>query len=528
PLRHPELFQKLGIEPPRGVFLYGPPGCGKTLLAKAVANESDANFYVISGPEIMSKFYGESEARLREIFQKAQETAPSIIFIDEMDAIAPKREEVTGEVERRVVAQLLSLMDGIGSRGNIIVIGATNRPNAIDPALRRPGRFDREIEIGVPDKEGRYEILQIHTRNMPLAKDVDLKRLAEITHGYTGADIAALCREAAMKALRRYLPEINLEEESIPPEVLDKMEVKMEDFTAAYREITPTAMREVYVEVPNVHWDDIGGLEEAKAELRESVEWPIRNPDSFKRMGIKPPKGVLLFGPPGCGKTLLARAVATESEANFISIKGPEIFSKWVGESEKAIREVFRKGRTAAPAIIFFDELDAIVPKRGMGYADSGATERVISQLLTEMDGIEALENVVVIGATNRPDILDPAVLRPGRFDRLIYVPPPDADNLERILMIHTRKMPLAKDVDLKQLARTMIGYSGADVEAVCREAAINALRRDMRATEVTLQDFRNAMERIKPSITPDMDNWYRGFLKRFRKESAAALMTVT
>ncbi|MEM3590430.1 MAG: CDC48 family AAA ATPase, partial [Candidatus Bathyarchaeia archaeon] len=528
PLRHPELFQKLGIEPPRGVFLYGPPGCGKTLLAKAVANESDANFYVISGPEIMSKFYGESEARLREIFQKAQETAPSIIFIDEMDAIAPKREEVTGEVERRVVAQLLSLMDGIGSRGNIIVIGATNRPNAIDPALRRPGRFDREIEIGVPDKEGRYEILQIHTRNMPLAKDVDLKRLAEITHGYTGADIAALCREAAMKALRRYLPEINLEEESIPPEVLDKMEVKMEDFTAAYREITPTAMREVYVEVPNVHWDDIGGLEEAKAELRESVEWPIRNPDSFKRMGIKPPKGVLLFGPPGCGKTLLARAVATESEANFISIKGPEIFSKWVGESEKAIREVFRKGRTAAPAIIFFDELDAIVPKRGMGYADSGATERVISQLLTEMDGIEALENVVVIGATNRPDILDPAVLRPGRFDRLIYVPPPDADNLERILMIHTRKMPLAKDVDLKQLARTMIGYSGADVEAVCREAAINALRRDMRATEVTLQDFRNAMERIKPSITPDMDNWYRGFLKRFRRESAAALMTVT
>jgi transitional endoplasmic reticulum ATPase len=528
PLRHPELFQKLGIEPPRGVFLYGPPGCGKTLLAKAVANESDANFYVISGPEIMSKFYGESEARLREIFQKAQETAPSIIFIDEMDAIAPKREEVTGEVERRVVAQLLSLMDGIGSRGNIIVIGATNRPNAIDPALRRPGRFDREIEIGVPDKEGRYEILQIHTRNMPLAKDVDLRRLSEITHGYTGADIAALCREAAMKALRRYLPEINLEEERIPPEVLDKMEVRMEDFMAAYREITPTAMREVYVEVPNVHWDDIGGLEEAKRELRESVEWPIKNPEAFKRMGIKPPKGILLFGPPGCGKTLLARAVATESEANFISIKGPEIFSKWVGESEKAIREVFRKGRTAAPAIIFFDELDAIVPKRGMGYADSGATERVISQLLTEMDGIEALENVVVIGATNRPDILDPAVLRPGRFDRLIYVPPPDIDNLEKILRIHTRNMPLAKDVDLKQLARSMMGYSGADVEAVCREAAINALRRDLSSAEVTLQDFRDAMERVKPSITPDMDNWYRGFLKRFRKESAAALMTVT
>jgi transitional endoplasmic reticulum ATPase len=528
PLRHPELFQRLGIEPPRGVFLFGPPGCGKTLLARAVANESDANFYVISGPEIMSKFYGESEARLREIFQKAQETAPSIIFIDELDAIAPKREEVTGEVERRVVAQLLSLMDGIGSRGNIIVIGATNRPNAIDPALRRPGRFDREIEIGVPDKGGRYEILQIHTRNMPLAKDVDLKRLSDITHGYTGADIAALCREAAMKALRRYLPEINLEEENIPPEVLDKMEVRMEDFTAAYREITPTAMREVYIEVPNVRWDEIGGLEQAKAELMESVEWPIRSPDAFKRMGIKPPKGILLFGPPGCGKTLLARAVATESEANFISIKGPEVFSKWVGESEKAIREVFRKGRTAAPAIIFFDELDAIVPKRGMGFADSGATERVISQLLTEMDGIEALENVVVIGATNRPDILDPAVLRPGRFDRLIYVPPPDAENLERIFRIHTRNMPLAKDVDLRQLARAMAGYSGADVEAICREAAINALRRDIGAAEVTLEDFRDAMERIKPSITPDMDNWYQGFLKRFRRESAAALMTVT
>ena len=376
PLRHPELFQRLGIEPPRGVFLYGPPGCGKTLLAKAVANESDANFYVISGPEIMSKFYGESEARLREIFQKAQETSPSIIFIDEMDAIAPKREEVTGEVERRVVAQLLSLMDGMGSRGNIIVIGATNRPNAIDPALRRPGRFDREVEIGVPDKAGRYEVLQIHTRNMPLAEDMDLKRLSEITHGYTGADTASLCREAAMKALRRYIPEINLEEERIPPEMLEKMVVKMDDFLSAYREITPTAMREVYVEVPQVHWNEVGGLKQVKQELMESVEWPLKKPEVFTKMGIKPPRGVLLYGPPGCGKTLLARAVATESEANFISIKGPEIFSKWVGESEKAIREVFRKGRTAAPAIIFFDELDAIVPRRGLGYADSGASER--------------------------------------------------------------------------------------------------------------------------------------------------------
>jgi len=526
PLRHPELFQRLGIEPPRGVFLYGPPGCGKTLLAKAVANESDANFYVISGPEIMSKFYGESEARLREIFQKAQETAPSIIFIDELDAIAPKREEVTGEVERRVVAQLLSLMDGMGSRGNIIVIGATNRPNAIDPALRRPGRFDREIEIGVPDKRGRFEILQIHTRAMPLPQDVDLKRLSEITHGYTGADIASLSREAAMKALRRYMPEINLEEERIRPEILEKMEVKMDDFMQAYTEVTPTAMREVYVEVPTVHWQDIGGLDQVKEELMEAVEWPIKRPDVFKRMGINPPKGILLFGPPGCGKTLLARAVATESEANFISIKGPEIFSKWVGESEKAIREVFRKGRTAAPSIIFFDELDSIVPRRGMGYADSGVSERVISQLLTEIDGIEALQNVAVVAATNRPDILDPAVLRPGRFDRLIYVPAPDEQSLIQIFKIHARGMPLAKDINLSELARSMAGYSGADVEAVCREAAMNALRRNIDSKEVALQDFKDAMAKIKPSITSDMDAWYLGFVKRFKKERAAIPVT--
>ncbi|MEM2448036.1 MAG: CDC48 family AAA ATPase, partial [Candidatus Bathyarchaeia archaeon] len=389
PLRHPELFQRLGIEPPKGVLLYGPPGCGKTLLAKAVANESEANFFSINGPEIMSKFYGESEARLREIFQKAQENAPSIIFIDEIDAIAPKREEVTGEVERRVVAQLLALMDGLESRGNVIVIGATNRVNALDPALRRPGRFDREIEIGIPDKNGRYEILQIHTRGMPLAEDVDLNKLAEITHGYTGADIAALCREAAMKALRRYLPKINLEEPTIPPEVLEEMVVNMSDFMQAYREITPTAMREVEVEVPTVHWDEIGGLEDVKQQLRESVEWPLKNPKLFENMGIKPPKGVLLYGPPGCGKTLLAKAVATESEANFISIKGPEVFSKWVGESERAIREIFRKARMAAPAVIFFDEIDSLVPPRGARFGDSGVTERVISQLLTELDGIE-------------------------------------------------------------------------------------------------------------------------------------------
>jgi transitional endoplasmic reticulum ATPase len=519
PLRHPELFQRLGIEPPRGVFLYGPPGCGKTLLAKAVANESDANFYVISGPEIMSKFYGESEARLREIFQKAHETAPSIVFIDEMDAIAPKREEVTGEVERRVVAQLLSLMDGMGTRGNIIVIGATNRPNAIDPALRRPGRFDREIEIGVPDKAGRNEIVQIHTRNMPLAEDVDIKRLSDITHGYTGADISSLSREAAMKALRRYMPEINLEEERVPPEILDKMVVKEDDFLSAYREITPTAMREVYVEVPSVHWKEVGGLDRIKNELVQSVEWPLKKPEVFKRMGIKPPRGILLYGPPGCGKTLLARAVATESEANFISVKGPEIFSKWVGESEKAIREVFRKARTAAPAIIFFDELDSIIPRRGAGYSDSGATERVISQLLTEMDGIESLQNVVVIGATNRPDILDPAVMRPGRFDRLIDVPAPDSKALTQIFKIHARDMPLSKDVDLQEIAVKAKGYSGADVEALCREAAMNALRDSIDAKEVTRKDFDEAMETIKPSINEKMEEYYSQFSERSRKE---------
>ena len=521
PLRHPELFQRLGIEPPKGIFLYGPPGCGKTLVAKAVANESDANFYVISGPEIMSKFYGESEARLREIFQKAQETAPSIIFIDELYAIAPKREEVTGEVEHRVVAQLLSLMDGMGARGNIIVIGATNRPNAIDPALRRPGRFDREIEIGVPDKIGRHEILQIHTRAMPLTADVNLDRLSEICHGYTGADISALCREAAMKSLRRYLPQVNLEDERIPSAMLEKMEVNLDDFMNAYREITPTAMREVYVEVPSVQWADVGGLTDVKQELQEAVEWPIKKPEVFKRIGIRPPKGILLFGPPGCGKTMLARAVATESEANFISIKGPELFSKWVGESEKGIREVFRKGRSAAPSIIFFDELDSIAPSRGMGSDDGGASEHVISQLLTEMDGIEALVNVVVIGASNRPDMIDPAILRPGRFDRLIFVPAPDHGTRLQILKIHTRNMPLAKDVDVDQITSQAAGYSGADLEGVCREAGLISLRRDIETNSVTMDDFRDALDRIKPSMTSDMEKWYQGFTKRFKKQRA-------
>ncbi|TMI39334.1 CDC48 family AAA ATPase [Candidatus Bathyarchaeota archaeon] len=521
PLRHPELFQRLGIEPPKGIFLYGPPGCGKTLVAKAVANESDANFYVISGPEIMSKFYGESEARLREIFQKAQETAPSIIFIDELDAIAPKREEVTGEVEHRVVAQLLSLMDGMGARGNIIVIGATNRPNAIDPALRRPGRFDREIEIGVPDKIGRHEILQIHTRAMPLTSDVNLDRLSEICHGYTGADISALCREAAMKSLRRYLPQVNLEDERIPSAMLEKMEVNLDDFMNAYREITPTAMREVYVEVPSVQWADVGGLTDVKQELQEAVEWPIKKPEVFRRIGIRPPKGILLFGPPGCGKTMLARAVATESEANFISIKGPELFSKWVGESEKGIREVFRKGRSAAPSIIFFDELDSVAPRRGMGSDDGAASEHVISQLLTEMDGIEALVNVVVIGASNRPDMIDPAILRPGRFDRLIFVPPPDHATRLQILKIHTRNMPLAEGVDIDQITSQAAGYSGADLEAVCREAGLISLRRNIETKSVTMEDFHNALEEVKPSMTADMENWYKGFTKRFKKQRA-------
>jgi len=520
PLRHPELFQRLGIEPPKGVLLHGPPGCGKTLLAKAVATESVANFFAINGPEIMSKFYGESEKRLRQAFQKAQENAPSIIFIDELDAIAPKREEVSGEVERRVVAQLLALMDGLEARGDVIVIGATNRVNAIDPALRRPGRFDREIEIVVPDKNGRFEILQIHTRGMPLSESVDLTKLRNMTHGYTGADVAALAREAAMKSLRRYLPEINLEEERISPQILEKMEVNMDDFFQAFREITPTAMREVYIEVPTTSWSEVGGLDETKELLKESVEWPIKNPELFTRMGITSPKGILIYGPPGCGKTLLARAVATESEANFISIKGPEVFSKWVGESEKAIREIFRKGRTAAPSVIFIDELDSIVPRRGIGYADSGVSERVISQLLTELDGLVSLQNVVVIGATNRPDIIDPALLRPGRFDRLIYVPAPDEKSRLEIFKIYTKNMPLADDVDVEELAKNAKGYSGADVESICREAAMNALRRNIEEEKVKREDFDKAIANSAASITPEMEKWYQNVAKQSKRQT--------
>ncbi len=505
PLRYPELFQKLGIDPPKGVLLYGPPGCGKTLLAKAVATEAEANFFLINGPEIMNKYYGETEAKLREIFRKAEEEAPSIIFIDEIDAIAPKRSEVTGEVEKRVVAQLLALMDGLESRGQVIVIGATNRPNALDPALRRPGRFDREIEIGIPDKKGRKEILQIHTRGMPLAPDVDIDKLAEITKGYTGADLAALSREAAMKCIRRILPSIDFNEEKLSPEILDQLVVTMRDFLEAYKEITPTALREVEIETPNVTWDDIGGLEDVKQKLIESIEWPIRYAERFEKLGIKPPKGVLLYGPPGCGKTLLAKAVATESEANFITIKGPEIYSKWVGESERAIREVFRKARQAAPCVIFLDEIETLIPRRDMLDDSSGVAHRVTSTLLAEMDGIEELRDVIVIGATNRPDLMDPSALRPGRFDRLIYVPPPDERGRYQILKIYTRKMPLAEDVDLAKLAAMTEGYSGADLESLCREAGLAALRRSPDAELVTWADFQEALKIVKPSINPQM-----------------------
>jgi transitional endoplasmic reticulum ATPase len=470
PLRHPEIFEKLGIEAPKGILLYGPPGTGKTLLAKAVANESNAHFISISGPEIMSKFYGESEARLREIFKEAKEKAPSIIFIDEIDSIAPKREEVTGEVERRVVSQLLSLMDGLESRGKVIVIAATNRPNAIDPALRRPGRFDREIEIRVPDKKARLEILQIHTRNMPLAPDVNLEKIANMTHGFVGADLEYLCKEAAMKCLRRVLPELNLEEEKIPPEVLNKLIVTMDDFMEALKEVTPSAMREVYIDTPDVRWSDIGGLEDVKRQLQEAVEWPLKYPELYKKLGHTMPKGILLHGPSGTGKTMLAKAVATESEANFISVRGPELLSKWVGESERGVREVFRRARQAAPCVIFFDEIDSIAPIRGMG-GDSMVTERVVSQLLTEMDGIQSLQGVVVLAATNRIDMVDPALLRPGRFDKLIYVGMPDKYARQKILEIHTKNKPLAEDVRLDKIAEMCEDFSGADVAAVANTA---------------------------------------------------------
>jgi transitional endoplasmic reticulum ATPase len=476
PLRHPEIFEKLGIEAPKGVLLHGPPGTGKTLLAKAVANETNAHFISISGPEVMSKFYGESEARLREIFKEAKEKAPSIVFVDEIDSIAPKREEVTGEVERRVVSQLLSLMDGLEGRGKVIVIAATNRPNAIDPALRRPGRFDREIEIKVPDKRGRLEILQIHTRNMPLDTDVDQDKVAAVTHGFVGADLEYLCKEAAMKCLRRLLPELNLEDEKLAPEVLDKLIITRNDFENATKEVMPSAMREVYLEPPDVSWEDIGGLEEVKRELQEAVEWPMRHPDLYKELGHLIPKGILLHGPSGTGKTMLAKAVATESEANFISVKGPELLSKWVGESERGIREIFRRARQASPCVIFFDEIDSIAPTRGGGMEGGGGgggtgMERMVSQLLTEMDGIQEMQGVVVIAATNRADMIDTALVRPGRFDKIVYVPNPDKKTREKILEIHARGKPIGRDIDLSKIVEKTEGFSGADVSAIVNTA---------------------------------------------------------
>ena len=512
PLRHPEIFEKLGVEAPKGVLLYGPPGTGKTLLAKAVATESNAHFIPISGPEIMSKFYGESEARLREIFKEAKEKAPTIIFIDEIDSIAPKREEVTGEVERRVVSQLLSLMDGLEARGKVIVIAATNRPNAIDPALRRPGRFDREIEIKVPDKKGRLEILQIHTRHMPLQQDVDIERLAAVSHGFVGADLEYLCKEAAMKTLRRMLPELKLEEDRLSPEVLDKLIVTAEDFDNALKDVMPSAMREVYLETPDVKWSEIGGLEGVKKELQEAVEWPLKYPELYKTIGYNMPKGILLHGPSGTGKTLLAKAVATESEANFISVRGPELLSKWVGESERGVREVFRRARQASPCIIFFDEVDALAPTRGMG-GDSMVTERVVSQLLTELDGIQSLQGVVVLAATNRIDIVDSALLRAGRFDKVIIIPMPDKGARREVLKIHMKGKPIAKDVDVETLVELTEGFSGADIAAIVNTAVSLVLQEFLsrypkpeeakkHADEaiVTAEHFQSAVKKVRSS----------------------------
>ena len=518
PLRHPELFKRLGVEAPKGVLLHGPPGTGKTMLAKAVAGETSSNFISIGGPEIVSKFYGESEGKLREIFKDAEENAPSIIFIDEIDSIAPKRDEVNGEEERRIVAQLRSLMDGLNSRGKVVVIGATNRPNSIDEALRRPGRFDREIEIGIPDRDGRLEILEIHTRGMPLADDVDLKWLADKTHGYAGADLSALTKEAAMAALRRVLPDVDLEAEEIPKDVLNSILVTKDDFKNALKDMQPSTMREVLIEKPNVKWEDIGALDEAKQELKEAVEWPLKFGKVFDHMNAKPPKGILLYGPPGTGKTMLAKAVATESEANFIAVKGPEFLNKWVGESEKAVRETFRKARQASPCVIFMDEIDSIAPERGTG-GDSNVTERVISQMLTEMDGLESLNNVVVIAATNRPDIMDPALLRPGRFDKSIFIGPPDKESRKAIFGIHTKNRPLAEDVDLEELAEKTDGCTGADISAICNEAVMNAVRHliaenpepkdeDIQNCRVSKEDFEKALDKFGPKSRQELKDY--------------------
>lgn len=510
PMRHPEVFARLGIEPHSGILMYGSPGCGKTLIAKALASESEANFFIINGPEIMNKYYGETEARLRDIFKEARDSSPSIIFIDEIDAIAPKREEAFGDVEKRVVAQLLALMDGMSDRGQVIVLGATNRPESLDPALRRPGRFDREIEIGVPNAEGRLEILQIHTRGMPLSEDINLQELASELHGYTGADIKALCREAAMKALRRYLPEIDLEGDKISPEILESMMITTKDFKDGMKEIVPTAMREFYVEVARIKWNDVGGLYEAKRTLHDNLITAIREPDKFAKMGIRPPRGALLYGPPGTGKTLLAKALATESSANIIVVRGPEVLSKWVGESEKAIREIFRKAKASSPCIVVFDELDSLARPRG-GEEDMSGNERVLSQILTEMDDAGSA-GVVVIGITNRPDLVDTSLLRPGRLDLIVYVGSPDEKARQEILRIITQPMPLATDVNLESIAQSTRSFSGADLVALCREAGVNAMQN--KSETVLNADFAKAIRLVRPSITKDVEEWYESIKK--------------
>ena len=520
PMKHPQIFKKLGIEPPQGVLLHGPPGTGKTLLAKAVANETSASFFSIAGPEIISKYYGESEQQLREIFEDATEESPSIIFIDELDSIAPKREEVTGEVERRVVAQLLTMMDGLEERGQVIVIAATNRVDSVDPALRRPGRFDREIEIGVPDVQDRQEIFNIHTRGMPLADDVDIERLSNETHGFVGADIASLAKEGAMKALRRYLPEIDLDSEDIPPEMIDRMVVNEEDFKKALREVEPSAMREVLVELPQVTWNEVGGLKDERQEVREAIEWPLSSPEKFQRMGIEPPKGVLLYGPPGTGKTLMAKAVANETGANFISVRGPQLLSKWVGESEKAIRQTFRKARQVAPCVIFFDELDSLAPSRS-GSGESRVSERVVNQLLTELDGLEELEDVMVVAATNRPDMIDPALIRSGRFDRLVLLGAPEQKERREILNIHTRDVPMDENVNLEEVAEITEGYVGSDLETIAREAALIALREDDEAETVKMPHVRSALEKVRPTITDEIMEYYDEMKEEFEGGNA-------
>jgi transitional endoplasmic reticulum ATPase len=528
PLKHPEIFSRLGIEPPKGVLLYGPPGTGKTLLAKAVANESEAHFILLNGPEIMSKFYGESEKKVREIFQEAEKNAPTIIFIDEIDAIAPSREDSQGEVERRVVSQLLTMMDGLNARGKVVVIGATNRPNSIDPALRRPGRFDREVEVGIPDKKGRLQILKIHTRGMPLTKDVDLEAIASKTHGFVGADINALGKEAAMSVLRRNLHKFNLEEETeIPQDVLNSLRVTKKDFDDALNIVRPSAMREVLVETPNINWKDIGGVENVKQDLIEAVEWPLKFPESFENMGIRPPKGILLYGPPGTGKTLLAKAVANESEANFIQVKGPELLSMWVGKSEEGIRKIFNKARQVSPCIIFFDEIDSLAHKRGSDSFGGGSkvTESVLNQLLAEMDGIEDLQNVVVVGATNRPDMLDSALMRPGRFDRIVYVDVPNEEGRLQILDIHTKKMPIKnKSIIIKEISKKTEGYTGADLEGLVREAAMLALRENTKAKEVKKKHFENAMNKVLPSVSKNDQERYKQVEKKYLKSAKSAL----